>query len=96
MQSCPCTIIRASARDRIERLHRNGLGADLGVPECARNSFVYEEAQALSLSLISTRRLLLQLLRLGETNAGSAIIARLGCHLLSHFAVTVTTLRYLG
>ena len=81
---------------KLERIHRQGLRTALGVPNGTKNVKVYEEAQALPLPLITSRQLLLQMLRLEETPAGLSLIHRLSRRPLSRLSLSLRTLRHLG
>ncbi|KAG0418697.1 hypothetical protein HPB47_004654 [Ixodes persulcatus] len=61
---------RSIQADKLERLHRAGLRTSLGVPRSAKNKRAYEEARSLPSHLQASQRLLLQILRLGETHPG--------------------------
>ncbi|KAG0442978.1 hypothetical protein HPB47_015420 [Ixodes persulcatus] len=71
------TISSRNAADKPQRLHRTGLIPSLGVPRSAKNERVYEEARSLPLHLQASQRLLLQILRLGETRSGPEVNASL-------------------
>lgn len=82
--------------ERVEITHRRGLRTALGVPQQASSDNVVEEAQSLPVRLQASHRLLVQLLRLGETRAGRALLRRLRARTRSHFCAALRTLVALG
>ncbi|XP_040066226.1 uncharacterized protein LOC120839895 [Ixodes scapularis] len=96
MYSLPYMDLLPSQADKLERLHRAGLRTSLGVPRSAKNQRVYEEARSLPLHLQASQRLLLQVIRLGETHPGQSLIKRLRTRTQSKFSLATKTLAALG
>ncbi|KAM7299308.1 uncharacterized protein ISCGN_019875 [Ixodes scapularis] len=96
MYSLPYMDLLPSQADKLERLHRAGLRTSLGVPRSAKNERVYEEARSLPLHLQASQRLLLQVIRLGETHPGQSLIKRLRTRTQSKLSLATKTLAALG
>ncbi|XP_049513220.1 uncharacterized protein LOC125940748 [Dermacentor silvarum] len=86
----------SSQFEHLEALHRKGLHLAMGVPQAASNKKVTNEAESLPLRLLASQALLTQLLRLGESRAGTALLRRLRARTRSHFHAALNTFRFLG
>lgn len=96
MYSLPYMDLLPSQAKKLERLHRAGLRTSLGVPRSAKNERVYEEARSLPLHLQASQRLLQQIIRLGETHPGQALIKRLRTRTQYKLSCATQTLVELG
>lgn len=96
MYAYPYANMSASARQKLEQLHRRGLRNALGIPSAASTDATYTEAEALPLPLIATQRLLTQITRLESTAPGRNLLRNLNGHQHSRFAVSLRTFGQLG